>query len=303
MSKIPKESKTLKIAQYIENGRLSQDSIADSVHVSKNLVFSVANKMTENGWTAEDVRRLSEEDRKRIFRRTDLPEKAPAKESMYAKPDYEFYCRELLKPGVTKALLHEEYVEESERAGLIPLQITQFKVHLNEHLRKKPFSEIINHKPGAETEVDWTGDPVHWTDPDTGEICKGWLFVGVLPFSAYGYAEVFPDMKLPNWIAAHVHMFEYFGGTTSVLICDNLKTGVIKHPATGDVILQKDYEALANYYGTDMHLNSYQCIHGSDSEPVFLSRYALFLSLYVFPSCTMVFTTIEGVYTVNIFVS
>ena len=44
-------------------------------------------------------------------------------------------------------------------------------------------------------------------------------------------------------------MFEYFGGTTNVLICDNLKTGVIKHPATGDIVLQRDYEAFANYYG------------------------------------------------------
>lgn len=34
-----------------------------------------------------------------------------------------------------------------------------------------------------------------------------------------------------------------------MLICENLKTGVIKHPVTGDVILQTDYEAFANYYG------------------------------------------------------
>lgn len=141
-------------------------------------------------------------------------------------------------------------MEECNRSGTIPLQLTQFKVHLNEHLAKKPFSEIIFHKPGEEIEVDWTGDPAIWFDPDTGEVQKAWMFVGVLPFSGYGYAEVFPDMKLPNWIMAHVHMFEYFGGAAEVLICDNLKTGVIKHPKNGNVVLQKDYQAMADYYQT-----------------------------------------------------
>lgn len=244
-----KYSKILLIAQYIEKGRLSQKMIAETVHVSKNLVSTVSNVMRDKAWTAEDVSVLSEEEIEQVFKRSDAPTQTSKKESVYAEPDYDFYCTEFLKRGVTRALLHEEYVESCYRAGLIPLQLTQFKVHLNEHLRKKPFSEIINHQPGAETEVDWTGDKAYWTDPDTGEICSAWLFVGVLPFSGLGYAEVFPDMKLPNWIAAHVHMFEYFGGTTHTLICDNLKTGVIKHPVNGDVILQKDYEAFANYYG------------------------------------------------------
>ena len=45
-------------------------------------------------------------------------------------------------------------------------------------------------------------------------------------------------------------MFEYFGGAAEVLICDNLKTGVIKHPKNGNVVLQKDYQAMADYYQT-----------------------------------------------------
>ena len=33
-------------------------------------------------------------------------------------------------------------------------------------------------------------------------------------------------------------------------VCDNLKTGVVKHPKDGDIILQGDYERLGEYYGT-----------------------------------------------------
>ncbi len=35
-------------------------------------------------------------------------------------------------------------------------------------------------------------------------------------------------MDMGSWITAHLHMFEYFGGTTEILVPDNLKTGVTK---------------------------------------------------------------------------
>lgn len=244
-----KRSKILQIARYLETGAHSQIQISRIVHVSKNQVSVIKEVMEKNRWTAADLEQLPEDVLLKSFRRKDIALSDGAKESMYHMPDYEHLCKELLKPGVTKSLLYDEYVAECKLAGLLYYQPTQFKFYFEKELKKKPFSEIIHHKPADETEVDWTGDPAKWVDPDTGEIVKGWLFVGVLPFSGYGYAEVFPDMKLPNWITAHIHMFEYFGGTTRTIICDNLKSGVIKHPATGDVVLQSDYEAFANHYG------------------------------------------------------
>jgi hypothetical protein len=55
-------------------------------------------------------------------------------------------------------------------------------------------------------------------------------------------------MKSETWLRCHINMFDYFGGTTIRLICDNLKTGVIAHPKTGDIVLNERYEALANHY-------------------------------------------------------
>ena len=243
-----KRSRILQIARYLETGDYSRNQIAETLHVSRNLVSTIMEVMSENGWNYDDLESIDSEVIHKLFRRRDYPEPKEVRETMYHKPDYELLCAELLKPGVTKTLLYDEYVDECKRAGLIYYQPTQFKYYFEKALRKKSFSEIIRHKPGEEAEVDWTGDPARWTDPDTGEIVTGWLFVGVLPFSGYGYAEVFPDMKLPNWIAAHVHMFEYFGGTTRTLVCDNLKTGVIKHPITGDIVLQQDYEELRCKY-------------------------------------------------------
>jgi hypothetical protein len=43
-------------------------------------------------------------------------------------------------------------------------------------------------------------------------------------------------------------MYEFFDGVTVRTVCDNLKTGVISHPREGDIILNKDYEALGSHY-------------------------------------------------------
>ena len=37
-------------------------------------------------------------------------------------------------------------------------------------------------------------------------------------------------MKMDTWLRCHVHMYEAFGDIPTRTICDNLKTGIVKHP-------------------------------------------------------------------------
>ncbi len=53
------------------------------------------------------------------------------------------------------------------------------------------------------------------------------IFVAVLGASSYTYVEATWTQELPNWIASHVRAFEFFGGTSELLIPDNLKSGVV----------------------------------------------------------------------------
>ena len=89
----------------------------------------------------------------------------------------------------------------------------------------------INRKPGEQVEVDWAGDPATIIDPDTGEILKAYIFVGVMTYSQYAYVEAFLDMKQKSWITAHVHMYEFFGGVARILVPDNSKTAVVHNGA------------------------------------------------------------------------
>ena len=107
----------------------------------------------------------------------------------------------------------------------------------------------IKHKPGDVMEVDWAGDPLYITDSVTGELWPSYLFVSVLACSWYTYAELCADMKQENWLLCHVHSFDYFGGVPRLVIPDNAKTATIEN-SRYDVVINRSYEELANYYGT-----------------------------------------------------
>src|SRR5215471_8103443 len=46
--------------------------------------------------------------------------------------------------------------------------------------------------------------------------------------SSLTYAEAVWSQKLPDWIAAHVRAFAYFGGVARQTVSDNLKAGITK---------------------------------------------------------------------------
>ena len=87
-------------------------------------------------------------------------------------------------------------------------------------------------------------------DRDTGEASAAYLFVGVLPFSMYAYAEDCLKMDMENWIHAHVNMFRYFGGSAVMLVPDNLKTGVDHTKDWFTPQINRTYWEMAEHYNT-----------------------------------------------------
>ena len=59
----------------------------------------------------------------------------------------------------------------------------------------------------------------------TGEVAQAEVFVAVLGCSGMLYVEATPDQDLANWLMAHVHAFEAYGGVTVATTPDNLKVG------------------------------------------------------------------------------
>ena len=98
--------------------------------------------------------------------------------------------------------------------------------------------------------VDWAGTRMYLGNKTSGHTSCAYLFVATLSFSMYCYAEAMPDMKMASWIKAHVHAFNLFGGVARLMVCDNLKTGVICNRKHEDPQLNPVYKELATYYNT-----------------------------------------------------
>lgn len=165
-------------------------------------------------------------------------------------PDYDYIHKELLRNGVSKKLLWTEYMEDCRANGDEPLMYSQFCYHIQQDEQKRCATMHINRKPGEQVEVDWAGDPATIIDPDTGEILKAYIFVGVMTYSQYAYVEAFLDMKQKSWITAHVHMYEFFGGVARILVPDNCKTAVVHNGGWKDQQINETYQEMAEHYGT-----------------------------------------------------
>ncbi|MFZ2427148.1 MAG: IS21 family transposase [Propioniciclava sp.] len=169
-------------------------------------------------------------------------------ESVHAQPDWDKVHRELARVGVTLKLLHGEYVDTCRAAGETAMGYDRFCKTYQRHVLIAGAASRVGHKAGQTVEVDWSGKTMQLTDPVTGQQTRVYLFVGTLPFSRYAFVEPTLDMKQDTWLRAHVAMFDWFGGSVPRVVPDNLKAGVIKHPAEGEVVLNDAYRELDAHY-------------------------------------------------------
>lgn len=132
--------------------------------------------------------------------------------------------QELKKAGVTRKLLWEEYKQDEA----VCYSYTQFCYHYQ--LWRKPLqvSSPLQHKAGEKLYVDFTGKLLELIDPDTGEVAKMQVFVGVLPASGYTFIKACHSQKQQDFIACLSDCLRYFGGVPSLIVPDNLKSAVVK---------------------------------------------------------------------------
>lgn len=74
----------------------------------------------------------------------------------------------------------------------------------------------------------------------------------------YTYAEATATQRGPDWIASHERALEYYGGATTAIVCDQLKSGVSR-ACRYEPEPQRTYEELAEalrYGEAHCHSNS-----------------------------------------------
>lgn len=221
----------------------SNQETATATGCGRNTITRVLQRADAAGISWQEAQSMTTEElRKKLF-------PSSTAHPGYRMPEYEKVFKEMQKPGTTLNLLWIEYCEECRKSGELPYQSTQFNKYYADYVHKTKATMHLEHKPGQNMQVDWAGDTMGLKDTDNGDIVPVYLFVAVLPYSGYAYAEAFLDMKQASWIIAHVHAYQYFGGVTRILTPDNLKTGVIKN-TKDETVINQTYKEMADHYGT-----------------------------------------------------
>ena len=103
---------------------------------------------------------------------------------------------------------------------------------------------------GEKMEVDFAGKTFSMINRLTGELSTIVVFVAVLPYSQYIYAEGMLSTKEPQWIDVNNHALRFFGGVPAIVVCDNCKQAVTVNKDWIEPELNKDYAEWAEHNGT-----------------------------------------------------
>ena len=221
--------------------QLSQHQIAASLQISSGVV----NKYLALAKAAQICWPLPVEANEATLRGILKPHQKMLAHSRH-EPDYPSIHQELKSKGITLLLLWQEY---ENTHGKKAYRYAQFCAKYREWtLSQKPSMRQI-HRAGEKLFIDYCGPTLDVIDSETGELRKAAIFVAILGASNYTYVEATWDQKLPNWIASHVRAFEFFGGVTSLLVPDNLKSAVTKS-CRYEPNINETYADLAFHYGT-----------------------------------------------------
>jgi transposase len=159
-------------------------------------------------------------------------------------PEWPHLHQELKRSGVTLQLLWNEY----RAAHPTGYAYSHFCDRYRRWARVLKPSMRQVHRAGEKMFVDFSGKRPSLVDATTGELVPVELFVGALGASGLIYAEATGSQALPCWVAAHVHMMEYVGGSCAIWVPDNLKSGVTTANYYEPEI-NRTYADLARHYG------------------------------------------------------
>lgn len=233
--------KLVEILRLREAG-LSGRQIARSCGVARSTVGEYLERMRDAGvqWPLpEGVG--DEELQRRLF-----GESGPTRQRDESRPiaDWALIHKELRRRGVTLRLLWEEYRQaHGEGYGY-----SQFCAHYREWTKDLEVCMRQVHRAGERLFVDYAGMTMPVSCPESGQVREAEIFVAAMGASHRLYAEGTWTQQLSDWIEAHIHAFEYYQGVPSIIVVDNLKSGVAR-ACRYDPDINPTYSDMAGHYG------------------------------------------------------
>ena len=180
--------------------------------------------MSEQGYSIRAIARILRISRKTVRKILGIVVTKPTEPAGWTQVvDWNYVRQEVYGKGTTIKQIHQEVAPEVSYLNFW----RAFREQVSRQASPQEVTIRLHHKPGEKAQIDFC-DGLAITDPLTGKTTSTELFLGVLPFSSYTFAEFVLDQKLPSFIGVQERMFAFFGGITPYVVVDNLKSGVYR---------------------------------------------------------------------------
>jgi transposase len=151
----------------------------------------------------------------------------------------------LSKTGVTRQLLWQEYLHAHPDG----YSYSRYCHHLREYLKNRDLSMHLEYQASDMIMIDFAGKPQHYIDITTGEKIPCQVFVAILPFSGLIYCKAVPSQRSEDFLSCINGMLKFYGGVPATLLCDNLKTAVVR-PSRYEPVFTELCQQLSEHYST-----------------------------------------------------
>lgn len=150
--------------------------------------------------------------------------------------------RKLKKKGVTREMLHKEYLAKHPDG----YARSRFNNYLNMHGHLSRPVMHLDHKAGDKMYVDFAGSKLQVTEVD-GTERNVEVFVAILGCSQLTYVEAVESQKKEDFIKACENALHYFGGVPLAIVPDNLRSAVTKG-SKYEAVLNDEFASFAEHY-------------------------------------------------------
>ena len=152
---------------------------------------------------------------------------------------------ELSKTGVTRQLLWQEYLSIHPDG----YSYSRYCYHLKQYLRKSDVSMHLEYDPADMIMVDFAGKKQRYVDVFSGEVIECQVFVSILPYSGLIFCKAVHSQQTADFTSCINSMLKYYAGVPVTILCDNLKTAVIRPSRYEPVFTDICYQ-LSEHYAT-----------------------------------------------------
>lgn len=220
-------------------------SISVMLSLSRTTVRKYLLSFLRSRKDVEDVLSLDEKSLYALFHEK-VPEKAvePSVRARQLESLLPDYMKRLKRRHQTREMLFREYCAACPDG----YSRSHFYYKLQNYIIQHSPVGHIEHKAGDKMYVDYAGDRLWITDPDSGGRHPVEVFVAILPCSQLTYVEAVRSQRKEDFIRACENALLFFGGAPLAIVPDNLKVAVSR-PGRWESEINRDFAMFAEHYG------------------------------------------------------